>query len=106
MMCCRFTVGRPFSDILENLLQFPCARNNNSNLYRAQIEKQAEVVQVSVEEWILVIPFHFNRDAALKTVNCVSWTVNLVPVDDDGSLEFLLDPAFRIKRLVDPAADQ
>jgi hypothetical protein len=31
--------------------------------------------------------------------------VYLAVVDDDGGLEFLLDPTFRIERLVDPAAD-
>jgi hypothetical protein len=87
-------------------MKFPSAGDNNADLDSAKVKQQPEIVQITIEQWILVVPFHFDSDTAFETVDRMRWTIDLVVAHDDGGCELLLDPAFAVQRLIDTLADQ
>ena len=67
---------------------------------------EAEVVQVAVEEWILIVPLDFQRHSVLVAVNLVGWIVSGLIIDHHLGVECLLDPPTRFELAVDCLRDQ
>jgi len=96
MVSGRFTIRCTLSETFEKFLKLPGPCDNDADLYGPEVKKQAEVIQVTIEKWIFVVPFHLDCDAALEAVNRMSRAVNLMCIDNDGSVKILLDPTFCI----------
>ena len=99
----RRSVGLASSQGVENHLQFIASRNDDADRNCPQVKQQAKVVQVTVVEWILIVPLDLNGDTVLETVHSVRGRVHFVVVNRNLRIEALLDPTFGGQFRVDPA---
>jgi hypothetical protein len=74
-----------------------CARYDDSDADGPQIAQEAEIVEVAIVERILVVPFDFERDPVLETINLVRRRFYRYVIDNNPRLKLLLDPASRMK---------
>lgn len=65
----RIAVTLTLSQLIENVLQFACARDDDARVYGPEFEKLPEVIQVTIEKWILVVPLNLKGDFALNAIN-------------------------------------
>lgn len=92
-MGCRVTKARAPAELVEDLLQFGTPRNDNACVDRAKIEQQTKIVQVAIEERILVVPLHFERDPVLVAVDFVGGSNVFGGVHHNFRVELFLRPA-------------
>lgn len=97
---------RPPTQSVENLLQFRAAGNDHAGVDRAQIEQQAKVVQVPIEERIFVVPFDFQCHTVLVAIDLVGRCNKFRFVHDDARIEGLLYPAQFREMRIELAGDQ
>jgi hypothetical protein len=90
---CRVTKAGSSAELVEDLLQLGAPRNDDPGIDRPQIEQEAEVVQIAIEERVLVVPFHFQRHSVLVTVYLVRWSDMFGQIHNDFGIEFLFHPA-------------
>lgn len=90
---CRVTKARAPAELVEDLLQFGTPRNDNACVDRAKIEQQTKIVQVAIEERILVVPLHFERDPVLVAVDFVGGSNVFGGVHHNFRVELFLRPA-------------
>lgn len=65
-----------------------------------QLAKQAEIVQVTVIKFCLIIPFNLNSNTVFEVVDFMRGTGDFVAIDNDFRVKFLLLPtAFREKAI-------
>src|SRR5579872_2537693 len=64
---------------------------------------RSEVVQISIVEWIFVVPLHLDGNSVLKAVHGVCWRIVDVCIDGYFGVEILRMPASNIERLIDGA---
>jgi hypothetical protein len=93
-------VALALAEFIENLLQIIAAGDDDSEVDCPQLEKKAEVVEVAVEEWVLVGPFHFQRDFGFEAVDLVGWRVVDVVIDGYPGGKSLLHPAASVEGAV------
>lgn len=89
----RHAVGRSSAKLIKDVLQLVGAGDDDAHADRTQVEQQAEVVQVAVEERILVVSFDLQRHLVLEAVDFVGRRVGADAIDLDGGLELLFHPA-------------
>ncbi len=75
------------------VLQFRAAGDDDADIDGAQVEQQAEVVEVAVIEGIFVVPLDFERHPVLVAVHLVGRRVILDLIHHNPRVELLLDPA-------------
>lgn len=86
-------VARTTPQLLENFLKMIGASNDYACINDAEVEQQAEVIQVTIEEWVFVVPFELKRNATLETVHRMRRRRSLDTIDFDRSRELPLHPA-------------
>ena len=69
------------------------ARDDNPHADCAQIEQQAEVVQVAVKEGVFVVPLDFERNPIFVAIDLVRWGFQDIFIDFYRGGEFLFNPA-------------
>src|SRR5262249_16886497 len=70
-----------FPKRFEYSLQVASASNDHACLNDAQLEEETEVVQISIKERVLVVPFNFQTYPLLETIDLVSRRFSLLFVD-------------------------
>ena len=93
MVRCRGTVARPLPEVFENVLQIACSGYDDADIDDTQVEKKPEVVEISIIEGILVVPFDFHPNASFEAVNALGWAFILMAVHFDSGVELLFLPA-------------
>ena len=73
---CGSAIGCSSSQALKDRLQVITSGNDNTDTNGTEIKKQPEVVQISVKERIFIVPFDFEGDTILITINLVRWGVH------------------------------
>jgi len=84
-------------------LQLIATRENNSHAYGAKLKKQAEIVEIPVEEWILIVPLQFECDSILEAIHFVSRRIGFLSINYDAGFEMLFDPPVFSKFRIDPS---
>jgi len=97
----RIAVARPASELRKDLLKLTASRNDNSDVDGAKLEQEPEVIEVSIEERILVVPLDFQRHSVFETVNLVRRRGMLDTVDNDLRIERFLAPPKICEMIVD-----
>jgi len=69
------------------MLELSATRNDDANVDGAQLEQEPEVIEVSVEEWILVVPFDFQRHSVFETIHLMRRRSVLDTVHNDLRVE-------------------
>ena len=92
---CRIAITRSPAQRVEDRLQLARPCDDDADVDRTQVEEQAEVVEVTVVEGILVVPFHFERHAVLVAVHLVGRRVVLGVIHDNPGVELLFLPSQR-----------
>ena len=72
--------------------------DDHADVDHLQIEEQAEVVEITVVERILVVPFDLDCHPALEAVHTVGRRIALRAVNDDCRRKLFLDPAIVFER--------
>jgi hypothetical protein len=65
----RIPITRTFAELVENRLQIRATGDDDSDVYDPQVEEQPEIIEISVEEGILVVPFDFEGDPVLVAID-------------------------------------
>jgi hypothetical protein len=102
----RLAIRRPLSKLLEYFLQLPGASNDDANVNRSELEQQAKIIQVPVEEWILVVLLHFDSHTRLETVNRMCGTIVSRRINMYGGCKTFLLPPLSIERTINAATDE
>ena len=72
-MCGRGSVTFAAIESIKNLLQFISAGNDDADADGSQVKQKAEIIQISIKERVLVVPFDFYRNSIFEAVNLVGW---------------------------------
>ena len=88
----RVSVRRASAKIVKNALQSigPCHYYTNADC--TQVEEQPKIVEVTVKEWVLVVPFDFEGDSILEAVNLVCRGVQACAINLKSRLKLLFNP--------------
>jgi len=89
----RIAIGRASPELVEDLLQLVGPGQDDPDADGAQVEQQAKVVQITIIEWILVVPLDFQRHGVLEAIYLVCRGIQPSGVHLDGRLELFLAPA-------------
>jgi len=107
-----FVMGRgiairlTFTQRVENFLKFGRACDDHADVDGPQFEQQSEIVQVSVEEGVFVVPLHLKCNATSVAVDGMRRAFILLSVDFDRRLEVLFDPASSVEIVVKSTCDR
>lgn len=78
-MCCGsavFISNLPAQRTKE-LVEIAGAGNDNSNVYDTKIKEKPEVIQVSIKEWVFVIPLNLKANLTFEAIHFMRWRIAL-----------------------------
>src|SRR5438046_2736650 len=101
----RSAVGSTFAKFVKEVLEFRRARDDDASADRSTLEQCTEVIQVTVEERVFVVPFRLDGDTTFYVVHVMSRLLPHGRIDPDAGLETVRSPSKRLKGPINPHSD-
>lgn len=98
----RIAVRPAAIELVEDSLKLVAARDYHTDRNHSQIEKQSEVVEITVIKGILVVPLDLKRNPVLETIDFMRGRIQGRAVNENPGVEILGCPALGRKIAVDP----
>lgn len=103
---CGHSRSGEFAQFDEKVLQFVRAGNNDPNAEDIQFEEESERCEVTIEEWVLVIPFGLDGNPVLVIINVVRGSKGFMAVGRDLDVEAFFNPSAVEKKTVNGSCDR
>ena len=87
------SIGRSPAESVEHPLQLVTPGDDDPHTDHAEIKEQPEVVQVSVEEGVFVVPLHLHSHVIPELVHFVRWGLGALAIHHDLGQELPLVPS-------------
>ena len=102
----RITEGTSFAQLVEDILQLACPRDDRADAQDVQFKKQTESREVSVEERVFIVPLGLNSDTASKVIDVMSRSQRHSVVRANLDLEAVFFPKSIVEKPIDSTGNR
>jgi hypothetical protein len=92
----------PSTDPLESGVEFRCPSDDYTDIDRSKVEEQAKIIQISIEEGVLVVPFDLDGYASFEAIDRMRRAVDAFLIDENCRRKFLFGPTSFVECTIKP----